>query len=44
MESTTTIEHLIGNKFIRKKSYLGDKEKETLYIVEECNLEQIAEC
>ena len=29
----------LGNKFIRKKTYLGDKEKETLYIVEECNTE-----
>lgn len=39
-----TIDTLIGSKFIRKKSYLGDKEKEMLYIVEECNLDQISEC
>lgn len=44
MESGLSIESTIGNKFIRKKSYLGDKEKETLYITEECNLEQISEC
>ena len=36
---TITIDSLIGSKFIRKKSYLGDKEKEMLYIVEECHLE-----
>ena len=35
---------MIGNKFTRKKSHLGDKEKETLHIVEECNLDQIADC
>jgi len=46
MESTSsqTIDSLIGNRFIRKKSHLGDKEKEMLYIVEECHLDQVAEC
>jgi hypothetical protein len=39
MDSGQSIENLIGNKFIRKKSYLGEKEKETLYLVEDCNLE-----
>ena len=44
MDPAQSIESLIGNRFIRKKSHLGDKEKETVYLVEECNLEQVAEC
>ena len=40
MSQVTTLQGLIGSKFIKKKSYLGDKEKETLYIVEDCYIDQ----
>lgn len=41
---TTEIEQVIGKKFLKKKSILGDKERETLYIVEECNTEEFKGC
>ena len=34
----TEIDQVIGKKFLKKKSILGDKERETLYIVEELSL------
>ena len=40
----TKIDQVVGKKFIRKKSYLGEKEKETLYIVEECTHEEFSGC
>jgi len=40
----TEIEQVIGKKFLKKKSILGDKERETLYIVEECNTEEFKGC
>ena len=43
-EETTSIEQIIGKKFIRKKAILGEKERESLYIVEECNPEEFAGC
>ena len=44
MEPPTTIDQVLGKKFIKKKSYLADKEKETLYIVEECNTDEFSTC
>ena len=35
-----TIESVVGRKFLRKKSHLGEKEKETLYNVEECGTDE----
>lgn len=43
-EPPSSIENVIGKKFLRKKSYLGEKERETLYIVEECGVEEFADC
>ena len=40
----TKIDQVVGKKFIRKKSYLGEKEKESLYIVEGCDHEEFAQC
>ncbi len=36
-----SIDLLLGKKFLRKKSYLGEKDRETHYIVEECGIEEI---
>jgi thiol-disulfide isomerase/thioredoxin len=38
------IDQVIGKKFLKKKSILGEKERETLYIVEECNCEEFSSC
>ena len=34
------IEDVIGNKFLRKNSKLSEKDRESLYMVEECGLEE----
>ena len=39
-----SIEHVIGKKFIKKKSTLGEKERETYYVVEECNIDEFSTC
>ena len=39
-----TIDQIIGKKYLRKKSFLGEKERETLYIVEECSPEEYSSC
>ena len=36
------IESVIGKTFLKKKSYLGEKEKEMVYAVQECSLEEIS--
>ena len=36
------MEQLVGKKFLRKKSYLGEKEKETLFVVEEATLDDFS--
>ena len=35
----TTISQVLGNKFIKKKSNLNEKERETEYKIEECTTE-----
>ena len=40
----TSIESIIGKVFLRKKSFLGEKEKELLYAVQECNLDELSDC
>ena len=37
-----SIEQVVGKTFLKKKSFLGEKEKETLYAVQECNPEEFA--
>ena len=39
---TTQVEEVVGKTFLRKKHYLGEKDKETLYLVQECNTEEFA--
>ena len=39
---TKNIEDVIGKTFLRKKHYLGEKDKETLYLVQECNCEEFS--
>ena len=39
---TTNIEEVVGKTFLRKKHYLGEKDKETLYLVQDCNTEEFA--
>ena len=34
------LDQLVGKSFLRKKSFLGEKEKETLYAVQECTQEE----
>ncbi len=41
---TSTIEQVIGKKYLRKKTILGEKERESLYVVEECNTDEYAGC
>ena len=36
-----SIEQLLGRKFLRKKSYLSEKDKENGFFVEDCGLEDI---
>ena len=40
----TTLEDLIGKKFLKKKSTLSDKDKETRFITEDCDLTEFATC
>ena len=42
--SQKNIEDLLGKKFIRKKSYFNDKEKETKPNSEECNCDEFTDC
>jgi nucleoredoxin len=39
-----SIEQVIGKKYLRKKSIFGEKEKETLFNNEECNVDEFAGC
>ena len=40
----TKIEDLLGNKFLKKKSNLSEKDRETRYAVEECDKTEFANC
>ena len=37
----STIEQVIGKQFLKKKSFLGEKERETLYVVQDCNVDEL---
>ena len=41
MDPRGSIENVIGKTFLRKKAFLKDKDKETMYAVQECNLEEL---
>ena len=41
---TTSIEEIIGRTFLRKKHYLREKDKETLYSVQECDNQELTGC
>ena len=41
---TESIEQIVGKKYLRKKSFLGEKERETLFIVEDCSPEEYSGC
>ena len=43
-EPPSTIENVIGKEFIRKKSYLSEKERETRCIFENCTTEEFEGC
>jgi thiol-disulfide isomerase/thioredoxin len=40
----TSIDQVVGKKFLRKKSYLCEKERENFYIVEECGIDEFSDC
>ena len=39
-----TIDKELGKSFLKKKHFLGEKEKETLYAVQECDCREFEDC
>ena len=38
----TRVDQIIGNKFFKKRSNLGEKERESVYSVEECGIDEFS--
>ena len=41
---TNSVVEVVGRTFLKKKHYLGEKDKETLYSVQECSPDEFSTC